>query len=1105
MAKLYPILVMAAIALGGALLLRFYLQKKNKAADAEPEEPVQPGSEDIELAIHEAEKQLSSSKLSASSRLGNLPLFLLVGEAGVSKTNVMLQSGIEPELLSGQIYQNGDITPTRTVNIWFGSRSVFVEAGGALSSDSEAWSRLLRKVAPPGSILGRNDRASRAVIVFYSCENFSRPDSQTAAREAARTLRARLDGISQAIGSNLPVYVLFSKMDRLPCFGEYVTNFSNDEAHQVFGVTVPAAASRGEGVYAETQTARLTNHFDQLFCSLADGRPQFLVRENDSARLPATYEFPREFRKIRPAVVQFLVELCRPSQLRVGPFLRGFYFTGIRPVAITDKAVVGIGRAATNMEEASAATQILERGAAVAALQSSRGPDESARSQSIPQWMFLGRLFPEVILADGSGRAASGTNIKANRKRRILLASAASACLVVAGAFTVSFSRNRALLSGIRETTTESTNSELPSLDALSRLDTLRQSVERLVTYRRQGAPWRYRFGLYTGDRIYASTRRLYFARFQQLLLNETQKAIVESLRALPATPGPAYNPTYNALKAYLITTSNHDKSTRLFLAPVLLEWWSTTGSEAARQVLARKQFEFYADELKEANPFSTENDAVAIEKARHYLAQFTGADRVYGFMVADAARRGPAINFNRQFPGSASAVTETHEVPAAFTKAGWQFMREALGHPERYVSGERWVLGDTDAAVTDPGRLGQDLRNRYSADFLREWRLYLKSAAVVPYNDIKDAAAKLGFLSGNQSPLLALLWLASHNTAVDDPAVANVFQPAQVVVPPGNEDRHIAPSNQNYINSLVTLQASLENVTGQVEDPATTQALSNAMQAKVVTRQLAQSFRPDTEGHIEAAVQKLLEDPILSVEQTFRGAVPAGMNAGAKDLCRQFGALTAKFPFHLNSKTDATTEEINAFFRKPDGALWTFYEKNLKKALVKQGNQYGPSGTVSLNPAFASFFNKLAAVSDALYPPGAIDPAFVFTVKTGASDGIHGITLGFDGQKLAYAAGGSPVSQSFTWQATAAHDLSVSVRVGGAEFEWQHHTGLWGAFRFFAEGKHTSQGLEWPVGAGGQQFKADGKPVTVRLEVDLGPMGTLLPNGMSCIGEVAP
>ena len=101
---------------------------------------------------------------------------------------------------------------------------------------------------------------------------------------------------------------------------------------------------RSGGVYAEEETARLTADFERLFRSLADARPEFLARETDATKLPGAYEFPREFRKIRPAVVQFLVDLCRPSQLTVGPFLRGFYFTGVRPIVINEVAPGGRAR-----------------------------------------------------------------------------------------------------------------------------------------------------------------------------------------------------------------------------------------------------------------------------------------------------------------------------------------------------------------------------------------------------------------------------------------------------------------------------------------------------------------------------------------------------------------------------------------------------------------------------------------------------------------------------------------------------------------------------------------------------------------------------------------
>src|SRR5262249_11553941 len=143
-----------------------------------------------------------------------------------------------------------------------------------------------------------------------------------------------------------------------------------------------------------------------------------------------------------------------------------------------------------------------------------------------------------------------------------------------------------------------------------------------------------------------------------------TQNAILEDLRTLPAVPGPEYAPSYDLLKAYLITTSNHDRSTPAFLRPVLLKYWSGGATiDAERKALAELQFDFYSSELKETNPFSEDNDQAAIEKARRYLAQFAGVERVYAVMASEAAKNGSPINFNRQFPGSATAIVETHEV----------------------------------------------------------------------------------------------------------------------------------------------------------------------------------------------------------------------------------------------------------------------------------------------------------------------------------------------------------------------------------------------------------------------------------------------------------
>src|SRR6185437_3171736 len=137
--------------------------------------------------------------------------------------------------------------------------------------------------------------------------------------------------------------------------------------------------------------------------------------------------------------------------------------------------------------------------------------------------------------------------------------------------------------------------------------------------------------------------------------------------------------------------------------------------------------------------------------------------------------------------------------------------------------AGEAWVLGQQATANFDIGKLQQELKTRYSTEFVNQWRAYLKGATVVRYTSLKDAAAKLMLNSGNQAPILQLLSLCSTNTAVDDPAVANVFQPVQAVVPPNAVDHFIAPQNQNYVNALLALQTAIDQIANQpgTPDPA--------------------------------------------------------------------------------------------------------------------------------------------------------------------------------------------------------------------------------------------------------------------------------------------
>ena len=340
--------------------------------------------------------------------------------------------------------------------------------------------------------------------------------------------------------------------------------------------------------------------------------------------------------------------------------------------------------------------------------------------------------------------------------------------------------------------------------------------------------------------------------------------------------------------------------------------------------------------------------------------------------------------------------------------------MKNAIRNPERYFSRRAVGAWASRARYKWTGRIwGSSFRRAITATFSTQWRAYLAAGSVVPYKDLTDASHKLNTLSGNLSPLLSMLCLASQNVAVDDPAVANVFQPVTAVVPPGCAERYIAPANQTYMNSLVTLQASVDGAAKAPGDDAiASQSVNNATAAKIAARQLAQNFRIDPEGHTDATVLKLLLDP----DHESRGRLSAPwdrrkLNAAGKALCGQMSPVWRKYPFNVAAKVDATEAEVNAIFRKPDGALWKLYE-SVQKVLTKQGAQYvvNPAGGVSLTPGFVAFFNQAAALSEALYAGNTPSPHFSYSLKPVPSEGNIPVTLTFDGQTLSYAGRRRPV-----------------------------------------------------------------------------------------------
>ena len=147
----------------------------------------------------------------------------------------------------------------------------------------------------------------------------------------SRDWQERLRAIADQFGADFPVYVVITKCDKIPFFSDFFRRLPESEVNQVLGCTLPvrdSQAARSDEVFVEAEAKRLTASFRPLYHALARRRLTQLAHEPNPAQRPGVYEFPRELKRIRSPLVQFLTDVFRPNSLGPSLMLRGYYLTG---------------------------------------------------------------------------------------------------------------------------------------------------------------------------------------------------------------------------------------------------------------------------------------------------------------------------------------------------------------------------------------------------------------------------------------------------------------------------------------------------------------------------------------------------------------------------------------------------------------------------------------------------------------------------------------------------------------------------------------------------------------------------------------------------------
>lgn len=896
--------------------------------------------------VAEANRRLAATlpvnKQGEVPSVANLPLFLVVGGEGTGKTSTILNSGIDPRLLAGEAARDGSVIPTRLCNLWYAEGAVFADfCGRVLTQEPENWERALQVFNQPVRTprwkrvwLGRQSQLNlKGVLLVCDTSQFVKGSDPQRMAAFARTLGDRLQAAGSVLRREFPVYVVFSKCDAVQCFSEFFAHLSEPEGRRVLGATLPSQKVRNDtaDIYADREGKRLTEYFNRLYMSLAEKRLVFLAREDESAKKSTAYEFPRELKKVRGDVVQFLLDVFRPNPLQAGPRLRGFYLSGQRWIArnvspISDGTMAGF----TVMPRRADATILF--GSKPAQSPAVRLPGASGM---VAKWIFLTELFHDIILKDRAGYVAPRLNTRDQRYRNLAFVGVGALCLFLCLLWANSWRHNRDLLNSVQETvqSVHRYRADTSAAEALTDLDAMRTSLSMLLDNDRHSPPLSYRWGLYSGQDATNALSNLYFDRFRTLVLDPSTSSLANLFLGLDSS-APVSDDVYALLKTYRMVTSGECKPDGEFLGNTVLPIWIHAGAALSsdESALASRQIQFYVSELLIRNPYqpSISENPAAVRSAQTYLSQLNGPDKLLGALVDQIDKNRTAEMLSNYAPSYAGVLSGPVTVEAAYTREGWGAMMDDIQGHKLDSAGEACVVGKQSASgsgLTFTSENERRVKDLYVGNYIQRWKSFVAEHHVEAFHGAADGAQKLSILAdNNRSPLLGLIYMTSHNTdlapatalpaqvtqkieatkntvgavvtslfgknaAAAEQSPANVitpvpgandimaaFLPSRVLVDPANREKWINSANGPYVQALQELGSSLAGLPpkNDPKDPVNQAAFDRANKALAAATTAYNALGatiPNTSSGVDLDLKALLKEPI-----TFAGRVIASM-----------------------------------------------------------------------------------------------------------------------------------------------------------------------------------------------------------------------------------
>ncbi|MHC6223455.1 type VI secretion system membrane subunit TssM [Pseudomonas sp. X10] len=981
----------------------------------------------------EALALLKKARLGGDERrnLYELPWYVIIGPPGSGKTTALVNSGLHfplaAQLGAGAVRGVGG---TRNCDWWFTDQAVLLDTAGRYTTqdshaevDKAAWLGFLD--------LLKTQRSRRpidgAFIAISLADLLLGSEAERAAHAVA--IRTRIQELYTQLGVRFPIYLMLTKLDLVPGFMEFFDNLSKEDRAQVWGMTF----ALDDGQQGEGPLAQFGSEFALLEQRLNQRLVERMQQERDPARRDLVYGFVQQFAALRGNLKEFLDGVFKPNAFEERALLRGVYFT-------------------SGTQEGSPIDRL------IGSMAQSMGLDRAhlARQSGTGRSYFIERLFTAVAFAE---RGLVGVNPKVERRRKWLargaLALSVALVLLVGTLWAVSYRANQAYIAEVDnrlkplgKSVQELSPAQRDVLEVLPLLNATRRLAD-------DPPAWAEGLGLYQGDMLEGESASVYRKLLIAVFAPRLVTRIEEQLYA-----GGSSDYLYEGLKAYLMLADNEHYDPDFIKAWVTLDWEQSLPRDLAPD--QRRALGEHLQALFERRPPNARLDARLIEDLRRQLQQLPVAQRVYDrvkrqklptgvsdFRLSDAAGRDAALVFTRK-----SGKPLNDPLSGLFTVEGYRkaFLATSL-QQSATLAEESWVLGREERADEgDAARLADDVRQLYYQDYIRHWDALLADLDFVSITSVGQAADVLRVLSGPTSPLKKLLQAVAKETDLQQPTtLENVQAKAEEVGVDQLRQRlggllgqtpaaGSAPAAQETdpVTAHFTELAELVN-SGEGEPAAIDGLLAdlNALyvQVSAMVGASGEALLGEAKNQAQAAAQRvslgaerqpklvqgLVSSVVGSTNSIVMGGVRNQLNAAwvseVLNVYRQ--SLSGRYPLAPGSSRDATLDDFGQFFGV-GGVMDSYFRKYLQPYVNTSTTpwswQPGAAQKLGIGSGVLHTFQRAAAIRDAFFRSGGLQPAVRFELKPVAMDAsITQFLLDLDGQQVSYDHGPSrPVAMQW-------------------------------------------------------------------------------------------